>query len=395
MPNLSERLADCKLLIVEDDRINTAVLQQQLSEGGYRSVTFAENGRRGLELTQSIRPDLVILDMVMPEMDGFEYCRALKRSPELSKIPVIVQTSLEHSEDKIRAFAMGASDYITKPLNSLELLARIKVHLTNKLLFEETLAQQQQMHSELLAAQMMQKNLMPSIEQTQMAEEHYGLQIAKHFETSSMMGGDSWGMHPLSDTRLGIYMIDFSGHGISSALNMFRMHTLMQELFVHGNEAGSFLAVLNHHIYPLLQRQEFATMFYGILDTEANSLEYAAAATPPALVVRENGGHNEWLDTAGLPLGVTPDARYPSIYTPFAPGDILLMFSDCLIETANNKGEMINTQDIAVCASQALASGPRHKAVHIKNTLLAFFHRHNPKPIGDDLTVNVYCRKED
>jgi sigma-B regulation protein RsbU (phosphoserine phosphatase) len=392
MADLEERLSGCHLLIVEDGRVNTAILRQQLISGGYSHITIAENGKKGLALTRELKPDLVILDIIMPEMDGFEYCQIVQQEPELSNIPIIVQTSLERTEDMVRAFALGASDYIHKPIKSLELLARIKVHLTSKLLREETMLQQQQMHCELVAAQQMQKNLMPSPEQMRIAEQLYRMKIARHFETSSLMGGDLWGMRPISDTRLAVYVLDFSGHGISAAFNVFRMHTLMQELASHGNDAGPFLTRLNHHLYPLIERSEFATMFYAVIDIEANSLEYAAAAAPPALLTRRIADGTEWLDGRGFPLGATEHANYTTIHTPFASGDALVLFSDCLIETPNISGEMMGKRMIAERVARALMQGG-HEASHIRDQLLESFHAHTTLPLRDDLTLNVYCRE--
>jgi len=393
MADMEQALRACKLLIVEDDRINRAILNKILISGGYQNIIFAENGKQGLELTEELRPDLVILDMIMPEMDGFGYCQAVQKNPELAGIPIIIQTGLEKKEDKVRAFSMGACDYITKPIHSLELLARIKVHLSNKLLMEETYVQKEQMHAELRAAELMQKNLMPSPEQVEMAEGLYHLKMAQHFETSSIMGGDFWGMHPLSPTRMGIYITDFSGHGVSAAMNVFRMHTLMQELMAHANDAGNFLTKLNHHIYPLIERNEFATMFYAIIDIEANCLEYAAAASPPALITRAEDGSKEWLECRGFPLGAVPEANYKTIHTPYASGDSLVIFSDCLIETVNERGKVISKDEIAMSVENALRQSPLHVALHIKNMLIGYFQTHNTRPLADDLTVNVYCRK--
>lgn len=188
-------------------------------------------------------------------------------------------------------------------------------------------------------------------------------------------------------------MFDFSGHGMTAAMNVFRMHTLMHELLPFSNHAGTFLSELNSRIYPLIERSEFATMFYGIIDIEANSLEYASAAAPPTLVYRPQANNQEWLDSKGFPLGATAKAIYDTIYTPFSSGDTLLMFSDCLIETEDAHGNVINENTIANSVKRSLASASPHPARHIINHILADFHAHSQNPLEDDLTINVYCRQ--
>jgi sigma-B regulation protein RsbU (phosphoserine phosphatase) len=388
-----ERLKACKLLIIEDDTLNATILRQHLQNAGYKNLSFAENGEQGLKMTREIIPDLVLLDMMMPQMNGFEYCKAMQSDTALANIPIIVQTALENASDKLRAFSAGSSDYITKPAHAPELLARIKVHLSNKLLREKILAQQQQMEAELNAAKLMQENLMPSQQQLESMEQLYKLHIAKYFETSSIMGGDFWGIFALSETRLAVYMLDFSGHGVTAALNVFRIHTLMQELSANSPNPGDFLTGLNRRLYPLIERNSFATMFYGIIDTEANSLEYAAAAPPPILLLRPQATHREWLATCGYPLGATQSATYKTIYTPFAPGDALVICSDCLFETTNKNGETLSEDIIAACSENALAEAAEAPAAHIVAQLLSTLRQHNSSAISDDLTLNVYCRK--
>jgi sigma-B regulation protein RsbU (phosphoserine phosphatase) len=393
MHSIQQKLSACDLLIVEDDMTNAAILRKHLLGDGYSKLAFATNGKEALDHMHHTLPDMVILDLMMPEMDGFEFLTRMRENPLWANIPIIVQTAIENGHSKIRAFEMGASDYVEKPVNVPELLARIRVHLLNKLLLEEITERQEKMHIEMRAAQMMQERIMPSGEQMLATEETYKLHIARHFETSSVMGGDCWGLQPLTATRLGIYMFDFSGHGMTAAMNVFRMHTLMQELLHLGNDAGGYLTALNEHIHPLLDRSEFATMIYGIIDIEANSLEYAAAAVPPTLVYRPKANSQEWLDSRGFPLGATANAEYETIYTPFGSGDALVMFSDCLIETEDAAGQVMSEEMIAQDVKSALAEKPPHPASHIIDTLITHFRTHTQNPIEDDLTVNVYCRR--
>lgn len=123
------------ILVVDDTEANRTIVSTFLTNSGF-NVLLAENGRLALQSIQNNPPDLILLDVMMPEMDGFETCRQLKANPATEEIPVIFMTALAATEDKLRGFNAGAVDYITRPLNQLELLARITTHLKNKLLTE-------------------------------------------------------------------------------------------------------------------------------------------------------------------------------------------------------------------------------------------------------------------
>ncbi|MDX2073655.1 MAG: SpoIIE family protein phosphatase [Alphaproteobacteria bacterium] len=393
MADTDERLTACTILVVEDDRVNAEIIGQHLQHAGYQHIFFAKNGRIAIEMTLELRPDLVILDMVMPEMDGFEYCQKIRAMPAFAAMPILVQTGLERQDYKLRAFTMGASDYITKPVHGEELAARVRAHLLNKILFEEVSARERKMREELRAAQAMQERLMPSAEQLGTLQQQYTLDIAGHFESSSEMGGDYWGAHMLGKQRMALYMLDFSGHGTAAAINVFRIHTLMQELTAHANEPGDFVTLLNRHLHPLIERSQFATFFYGVIDIEANSLEYAAAAAPPVLMYRRKEQHPEWLQVDGIPLGVLSNASYETIVTAFGPGDVLVAFSDCMIETPGSNGEVICHNMIKDCTEGALSAPAANPAQNILQHSLEMFRAHSSAPLRDDLTMSVYYRK--
>ena len=119
------------ILVVDDTPANIGILLDTLSKAGYR-VRVASDGESALEQLQYSPPDLVLLDVMMPGMDGFETCRRLRQLPKLEQLPVVFMTALSDTQDKVRAFAAGADDYITKPFQHEEVLARVRVHLTRR-----------------------------------------------------------------------------------------------------------------------------------------------------------------------------------------------------------------------------------------------------------------------
>jgi len=121
------------ILVVDDTRANVGFLLETLSQAGYR-VRIAPDGETALEQVQYAAPDLVLLDVMMPGIDGFETCKRLRKLPGMAQLPVIFMTALSDTQDKVRAFAAGANDYVTKPFQSEEVLARVRVHLARRML---------------------------------------------------------------------------------------------------------------------------------------------------------------------------------------------------------------------------------------------------------------------
>jgi len=119
------------ILVVDDIPKNIQLLSGMLSEKEYK-IAFATNGEQALKQASNINPDLILLDIMMPEMDGFEVCEKLKNNEDTKDIPVIFLTGKTEAEDITKGFELGAVDYITKPFNTEELLARVSTHVELK-----------------------------------------------------------------------------------------------------------------------------------------------------------------------------------------------------------------------------------------------------------------------
>lgn len=390
-----QRMRDACILVVDDVQVNRKIIASQLAARGYKNVLHAKDGREALEITHLKRPDLVILDLMMPEVDGFAYCDAIRRDADFNNMPIIVQTALDEIEHKMNAFKRGASDYLCKPVDGGELEARVRVHLLNRFLINDLSKHNERMMQEMQAAQAMQNRLMPSETHIKMCERMFNMNIATHFETSSLLGGDCWGMRPICDDKLAVFMYDFSGHGITAAMNIFRMHTIMRDFNHIAADPGAFLTNINRHLHPLLERNEFATMFYGIIDTASNCLLYATAATTPPILYSRMQQDSMMLANRGFPLGVVSHASYETKYVPMLPGDMLLLYSDGLIESIDTKGNFLNEQLVQEHTRQVMDNNPEHPGGAVVNAVYRLLKKHNNVPPRDDLTISVYARNMD
>ncbi|MBP0028265.1 response regulator [Roseofilum sp. Guam] len=147
-PHSHNALQEIVILIVDDNPTNLKVLSDTLKDLGWE-ILVAVDGESAIEQVEYAKPDLILLDVMMPGIDGFETCRRLKSSPSTQDIPIIFTTALGEIEDKMQGFALGAVDYITKPFRQEEVLARIKVHLKLRLLNQSLVKKNQQLYHEI------------------------------------------------------------------------------------------------------------------------------------------------------------------------------------------------------------------------------------------------------
>lgn len=387
-PRLRDELLACRILIIEDDPLARELLHGLFEQQGFRHIEDATHGAEGFEKTISFRPNLVITDILMPDVDGYEYCRRVRALEDktLAQVPILVQTVLKNIAERTQVFDAGATDYLAKPAEPHEIMARSIVHLEREIMLRELRDFSHRIHQELDTARDSQRVLFPSNVLVEELSEQYSLEIHHHFTSSSELGGDFWGIMPLSETQLAVHMVDFSGHGVSAALNVFRLHALMHNLPSIDHAPGDYLQELNAILVPLLPSGQFATMFYGIIDIEEGTLAYASAAAPPPLLFHADRAH-EALASDGLLLGVDAKATYETRTIPFDPGDCLLLYSDALIETPNHKGALWSVEDLAQHFKRAFPPYGDSFAF-----LLEEFNASCGDTLRDDLSITAFCR---
>jgi len=389
MPMSMPDLSKCSVLVVEDNLSTQTVLGRLLNVIGITNISFAADGIEGLAKASDIKPDLIILDITMPRMDGYEVLHRLKKDQTTNNIPVLIQTASDNRETREKTFSSGATDFITKPINPLEFFSRVKVHLENRLLVKHLQDQLSQIETELQSAQRMQMDMLPSDKQLEEIRNKYHTNIVHYFEPSSVLGGDFWQIFPLSKTRLGFYICDFSGHGVASALNTFRLHALVSQNNLNLKTPALFLKHLNKQMHLLLPRGQFATMFLGIIDTRAKTLTYSGAGAPNPVLLR--GKNGRLLASEGLPLGILPNPEYHNNCIQLQKGDLLLLYSDALIEAPNKNGERMGIKTFKTKVVKQIANRTLEDGL---NNLLQAFFEFSPPPPPDDVTT-VLLKWED
>lgn len=325
------------ILIVDDDESSTDMLARRLRRCGY-TVSAASGGLGGLALARSQKFDLVLLDMIMPGLDGFQILSKFKLESALRDIPVIMLSGLDEENGIVRCIEMGAEDYLSKPFNPVFLRARIGACLERKRLHDreraayEALRQtQQRLASELAEAAAYLRSLLPP-------PLHGKIETEWCFHPSAELGGDAFGYHWLDDQSLAIYLIDVCGHGIGAALlsvsvlNTLRAHALAN---VNFRSPAQVLAGLNRAYRMDDHHQLYFTIWYGIYRAKTRQLNYASGGHPPALLLGSKAaGIREpiSLTTIAPPIGCMDESIYTEESHTVSPGSRLLVLSDGVYE---------------------------------------------------------------
>lgn len=383
-------LSRCRVLIVDDNAFNRKTLAMLISRAGVGEVEFAGDGEEGLRKVERFLPDLVLLDVEMPRMDGLEMCRRLREIPQFAALPVLFQTILDSEDEQVRCFAAGGNDYITKPIRAGECVARVRQQLEKRLLFKDLTAFRERLNGELRSARDMQMSLLPEPTAVAKLGARYGVAVRSHFETSSELGGDFWQLYPIDDRRFGVLIADFAGHGITAAINTFRLHTLIDRVDADRARPADWLAALGAALKGVLPVGQFATAFYGVIDLDQNTMTYAGAgAPPPVLALR--GEEPTALDSTGLVLGVSRSGFYHERRAAFPPGARLFLYSDALTETVDEGGRALGLNAVPALVDLAQRACPADPLA----ALLQEFFACRRRPLRDDLTAVWIERQAD
>lgn len=319
-------LAEARVLVVEDNEFNRQFACAILASMGVTLVECAGNGVEALVKVKSFAPDLVLLDLMMPVMDGQEFLRQLRSTAEFHDLPVLVTTALDGQDVRNATLSLGAADYITKPISRYELVARVGIHLRSRLQLKRLGKYHDRLAHDLETARTMQEALLPNPAYLREITARYGLFVDALFVPSAELGGDFWGLLPVDDHRLALFTVDFSGHGVTAAINTFRLHLLIQSVASQAGDPALFLQALNQALLPLLPRGQFATMIMAVVDVAAGVVTLANAGGPAPIMGR--GGETWLVDTQFLPLGITATASYANQIRDFPHGSHLSLYSD-------------------------------------------------------------------
>ena len=353
---IGQKLAS--ILIVDDVAANLQVLTGMLDARGYltRPVT---SGKMALLAAQNDPPDLVLLDITMPGMDGYEVCARMKANEKLKDIPVIFISALHETLDKVKGFSVGGLDYVTKPFQFEEVHARVETHLKlrrlqfqleeqNRLLLESRQALMLQLSQ---AADYVLSLIPPPIREG-------SIRTDWRLIPSFQLGGDSLGYHWIDKDNFAMYLLDVCGHGVGpallsvSVLNVLRSQSLQDTDF---RMPAQVLRALNR-AFPMEKHNDlYFTAWYGVFNKASRELQYASGGHPPALIL--NAGQTENVPVSGPLLGWDPDAVYEDSVLKASSTAELCVFSDGCYEVQRPDGNMWSHEEFEALLIRTLANG--------------------------------------
>lgn len=332
-----------KVLLVDDQPIVASAVQRMLAPEADISLHYCQDPGQALKLADELSPTVILQDLVMPDVDGLTVLRYYRAHPRLRDVPVIMLSSREEPATKAEAFASGASDYLVKLPDRIELVARIRCHskgyislLERNETYQALLCSQQALAAELAQASAYVVSLLPPPLTVGVPR------VDWRFFPSAMLGGDSFGYHWIDRQHFAMYLLDVCGHGVGAALLSVSAINVVRSMTLPGTDFRSPAAVLTalNETFQMEQHNNlYFTMWYGVFNKETRLLRYGAAGHPAALLVAETGGVRE-LASNNMIIGGIPGLPYTEDSVEIVPPSRLYIYSDGVYEVTRPDGTM-------------------------------------------------------
>jgi sigma-B regulation protein RsbU (phosphoserine phosphatase) len=343
-----------KILIVDDAADIRAWLKILLEKAGWE-VEQASSGASACRILETSEIRIVITDWIMPGMDGIRLIDWIRTRQAKDYIYTILMTSLDQEEDCVKGLSCGADDFLTKPASPSVLYARLSVAMRILSIQQDLLAQQEQLREsrdlvtrayalvqeDLKGASAAQRSLLPVSGQLSKAVE-----TAWFYQPAMGVSGDCLDIFTVGEGKLVFYLLDVSGHGITAALRSAAISQLMRPISglmdgIDTKGPAHVMERLNRHLCEGNPEMDYmATIVLGEFDAAKGILRLASAGHPPPLVLAGDR-HARSIDGGGIPLGIDAEAKYSDVDTVLKPGEMVLLYSDGLLECENRQGQQL------------------------------------------------------
>jgi len=344
-----DKKSDDRILVVDDDATSRKMLVRTLSSAGYDCYE-SDNGAETLKLVHGEQPSLLLLDFDMPGLDGAEVLKRMRadRDPAVAQIPAIMLTGHGGEESEVLCLEAGADDFVTKPINTAVLRARIETQLRLRSMRRQLQQQNEELEEwrnnlerDLAAARLTQQSLIP-----QKPPALPGWEVAAYYRPVIQVGGDIYGWLRMRDGRILFWIADATGHGASAAL----LTALAKLLFYHGcvehDAPAAIMQTVNNDFRSIFGARSFMTAMCVALDPASGRANVVGAGHPPLLIARHDGGADS-IASSAPPLGLVERARFIETIVNLRRGEAFVLYTDGLFGAANGEKPRLTPEHLA------------------------------------------------
>ncbi|MED3316643.1 response regulator [Bacillus wiedmannii] len=370
------------ILIVDDNPVNIFVIEKILKQAGYQDLVSLNSAQElfeyihfGKDSSRHNEIDLILLDIMMPEIDGLEVCRRLQNEEKCKDIPIIFVTALEDANKLAEALDIGAMDYITKPINKVELLARMRVALRLKSELNWHKEQEENLRNELDLATQVQRNLLSS----PLREDH--IKIEASYLPSFKLAGDMYYWYKIDENRYGIILLDVMGHGVSASLVCMFISSALRESIKCLIDPELVIKDLNKYMTLLHNENDnipyYFTAIYLVVDTKKRTIEYVNAGHPSGYVLVDEANVVE-LNRGSCAVGFFDEIKVKKTVIPFEKNAQIVLFTDGVLEAiANDEFE----------SEEKLRAFTERKWGDLEEEIEGFYKEEQKKTQSDDMCL--------
>ena len=338
------------ILTVDDTPANIDVVKGVLSNKYF--VQAAVNGKMALKILEKKKPDLILLDIMMPEMDGYEVCKRIKADASARDIPIIFLTAKAEVEDETKGLALGAVDYITKPISPPILKARVKTQLQIKKQQDDLKeaytiieSQKKRMQAELNAGNDIQMSMVPQVFPPFPDRSEFSIYAT--LKPAREVGGDFFDFFLIDENHLCICIGDVSGKGVPAALIMAITRSLIRAVAGENISSARIVTRVNEELMVHNKQGMFVTLFIGILKLTNGTLTYTNAGHCPSYVLNAPKKPDALKKIHGPPIGFFEENNYQEDTVQLESGEILFMYTDGVTEAHNPQKKLYGDQRLA------------------------------------------------
>jgi len=381
------------VLIVDDEKLNRKILFFTLKKYNY-NILEAENGLVAKKITEDQAIDLIILDLTMPIMDGFEFLNWIKNTKEYKNIPIIVSSALSDIESIKKALNFGCFDYLEKPLSNNILNIQLPLKVKNAINYynllkttienrNKILEQKKLLERELELAAELQRTLLPS----NIPQEYNGFEISFYYQPSTQLGGDFYDFN-IFQNSLQLLIADVSGHGTPSALITAAIKSFYNSILdMGGMSPNNLLDKLNSNVYKLVGGTDFfVTALYCDININEKKLLFSNAGHHPPIIYSAKKNTILKIDAPSFFLGLLPTSKYKNYDINIDSGDIILFYTDGISEAKNYNNEEFGKKRLQATISNNKDKSPKAIIENILKELGLFLGTRKP---DDDITLIV------